>query len=122
MARTKSTPKRAPDFAPTINTEILCRAAKVPNQPYEPLQPARLEEFHIQPEWTSAMIAQAQAAKKDQDLRKAQDFITAAIAGRSVVSNSDVEWAINSGFLLKAEVLGELWVCVLLKTRQSGRH
>jgi hypothetical protein len=37
------------------------------------------------------MIAQAQAAKKDQDLRKAQDFITAAIAGRSAVSSSDVE-------------------------------
>ncbi|KAH4808672.1 hypothetical protein HBH61_123160 [Parastagonospora nodorum] len=106
MARTKSIPKRAPDFAPTINTEILHRAANNPNQPYEPLQPARLGEVQIQPEWTSAMIAQAQAAKKDQDLRKAQDFITVAIVDRSAVSNSDVKWAMNIGCLLKAEVVG----------------
>ncbi|KAH5698218.1 hypothetical protein HBI16_064320 [Parastagonospora nodorum] len=106
MARTKSIPKRAPDFAPTINTEILHRAANNPNQPYEPLQPARLGEVQIQSEWTSAMIAQAQAAKKDQDLRKAQDFITVAIVDRSAVSNSDVKWAMNIGCLLKAEVVG----------------
>jgi len=54
------------------------------------------------------MITQAQAAKEKQGPQEAADIITAAIADRDAVRDSDFHSATDNGFQVKAEAEAEV--------------